>query len=53
MYGPLLEYEQFTFIKGETQGLRVTARKNLKVLNFQLTLILTDPPNSPTEELMN
>jgi hypothetical protein len=53
MYGPLLEYEQFTFIKGETQGLRVAACKNLKVLNFQLTLILTDPLCSPIEGLTN
>jgi hypothetical protein len=53
MYGLLFEYEQFTFIKGQTQGLRVASCKNLKVLNFQLTLILTKPPRSPNEGLTN
>ena len=48
---PYLNTEQFTFIKGETQGLRVTTCKHLKVVNFQLTLILPDPPSSPTEGL--
>jgi hypothetical protein len=50
---PYLNMKQFTFIKGETQGLRVASCKHLKVLNFRLTLILTDPPNSPTEGLTN
>ena len=53
MYGPLLEYGQISFIKGETQGLRVAACKHLKVLNFRLNLILSDPPRSPTEGLTN